>query len=274
MSKKRKLSDINLSTSTKVEAPKNKSFGAFNYVEDGKYQIDIEKLRKNKVFFATPCYGGMVTDRFMTSLINTQKELLDMKIEFQITTIRNESLITRARNILTAMFLSSSCTSLFFIDADIEFTPDAVIRALAYEKDIIAGAYPKKTLPIEYAMNFKFKDKERTKLNIENGLVEVHDASTGFFCINRRVIEKMIAEYPNLRYRSDSNIGEGIENYCYALFDCELDEHDNRYLSEDYLFCRRWQKLGGEVWIDTNIKLNHCGAHVYEGNIAKIIQRR
>ena len=245
MSNKRKLSDIKLDTSKEVKAPKNKSFGAFNFLEGNSYQIDVERIRKNKVFFATPCYGGMVTDRFMTSMINTQKELLSLQIEFHITTIRNESLITRARNILTAMFLASPCTSLFFIDADIEFTPDAVIRALAYEKDIIAGAYPKKTLPIEYAMNFKFQDKERTKLRIENGLVEVHDASTGFFCINRRVIEKMIAEIPNLRYRSDSNITAEIEENCYALFDCELDEHDNRYLSEDFLFCRRWQKLGG-----------------------------
>ena len=271
----KKLSDFSTNDSEKKVSERQKSFGAFTFVEEGKYKIDIERVRKNnKVFFATPCYGGMVTDRYLTSMLNTQRALASMGVEFHISTIRNESLITRARNILTAMFLASSCDVLAFIDADIEWDTDSVVRALAHEKDIIAGAYPKKTLPIQYAMNFKFKDRERTKLNIENGLVEVYDASTGFFFIRRSVIEKMIAKFPKLRYRSDSNIGQDIEKHCYALFDCELDKKDNRYLSEDYLFCRRWQEMGGKVWIDMETKLNHCGSHVYEGNVKQIIRRQ
>lgn len=31
-----------------------------------------------------------------------------------------------------------------FIDSDIEFQPEDVLRALAYDKPIMAGAYPKK----------------------------------------------------------------------------------------------------------------------------------
>ena len=271
----KKLSEFSTKSSKVEVSERQKSFGAFTFVEEGKYKIDIERLRKNnKVFFATPCYGGMVTDRYLTSMLNTQKTLASMGVEFHISTIRNESLVTRARNILTAMFLASSCDVLAFIDADIEWDADSVIRALAHEKDIIAGAYPKKTLPIQYALNFKFRDRERQKLIVENGLVEVLDASTGFFFIRRSVIEKMIHKFPELRYRSDSNIGADIEQHCYALFDTELDKKDNRYLSEDYLFCRRWQEMGGKVWIDMETKLNHCGAHVYEGDVKKLINRK
>ena len=38
---------------------------------------------------------------------------------------------------------ATECTHLMFIDADIEFEPEAVIRMLAMDKDLITGAYPK-----------------------------------------------------------------------------------------------------------------------------------
>ena len=51
--------------------------------------------------------------------------------------------VTRARNILSAMFMESTASHLFFIDADIEFDVDSILRALAYDKDIVIVAYPK-----------------------------------------------------------------------------------------------------------------------------------
>ena len=86
------------------------------------------------------------------------------------------------------MFMEGTASHLFFIDADIEFDVDSIMRALAYDKDILAAAYPKKALPIQYAINFKFIDPEKKQIRVENGAVEVLDASTGFFCVKRRVL--------------------------------------------------------------------------------------
>ena len=80
----------------------------------------------------------------------------------------------------------------------------------------------------------------------------------------------MVQAHPELHYRNDSNIGEQYEKHCHALFDTMLDPDDNRYLSEDYTFCRRWQKLGGKIWIDPQTKLNHVGSYTFEGDVAKI----
>ena len=269
------------STNTNEEAPKPKSFGAFKQVLGTEAVIDLDMLRKHNIFFATPCYGGMITDQYFLSMFRASQTLMQHGINFRITTLRNESLISRARNILTAMFLDSECTHLMFIDADIEFQPDDLIRALAYDKPIIAGAYPKKALDIEaikrgesgvqYAINFKFMNAETKQIRIENGAVEVLDASTGFFLIKRETIEKMIVAYPELHYRSDSNIDPKLNKHCYALFDTMLDPTDNRYLSEDYTFCRRHQALGGEIWLDPNTKLNHVGSYTFEGDVSKII---
>lgn len=242
---------------------------------EGQLNVNIEELKKNcSVFFATPCYGGMVTDQFFLSMFRTSQEFMRHRVSFRLTTLRNESLVTRARNILTAMFLGTDATHLFFIDADIEFQPDAVLRMIAMDKPIIAAAYPKKTLPIQYAMNFKYTDPVQKKIRMENGAIEVWDASTGFFCIKREVFEEMMLAYPELHYKNDSNIDPSLQQYCYAFFDTMIDRDengDNRYLSEDYTFCRLWQRLGGEIWMDPNTKLNHIGSYTFEGDLSKVV---
>jgi hypothetical protein len=269
---KKSLSELAAGTTSKTDAPAStKSFGAFKQIEGGQAVIDLDILRKYNVFFATPCYGGMLTDQYFLSMFRMSQALMQHGINFRITTLRNESLISRARNILTAMFLDSDCTHLMFIDSDIEFQPEDIIRALAYDKPVIAGAYPKKALPVQYAINFKFVNPETRQIRVENGAVEVLDASTGFFLIKRETIEKMILAHPELHYRNDSNIDPKLNKHCYALFDTMIDPDDNRYLSEDYTFCRRWQKLGGEIWLDPNTKLNHVGSYTFEGDVAKII---
>jgi len=270
---KKSLADMGSTNTDPIpnkEAP-NKSFGAFKAVEGDQATIDLNELRKMNIFFATPCYGGMVTDQFFLSMFRVSQTFMQHGINFRITTLRNESLITRGRNILTAMFLESDCSHLMFIDADIEFQADDLLRMMAYDKPIMAAAYPKKALPIQYAINFKFINQEKKQIRIENGAVEVLDASTGFFLVKRDVIEKMMQSYPELHYRNDSNIDEKFNKYCYSFFDTIHDPEDNRYLSEDYTFCRRWQKLGGEIWLDPNTKLNHVGTHSFEGDVTKII---
>lgn len=262
----------------------------FTQVDNNRVKIEGDKLRGMNVFFATPCYGGMITDQFFLSMFRTSQALMQNGINFRITTLRNESLIPRARNILTAMFMADpSATHLMFIDADIEFDPESIIRMLAMNKNIVAAAYPKKTVDwsgvsravqrgeqdpaafgAEYAINLKFADKATKKVNSQDGAVEVLDASTGFFLVKKEVVQAMFEAYPDLHYKNDSSIDPKFNKYCYSLFDTIHDPLDNRYLSEDYTFCRRWQALGGKIWVDPNTKLNHVGSFTFQGNLNKI----
>ena len=97
--------------------------------------------------------------------------------------------------------------------------------------------------------------------------------------IKREVIEKMFASYPELKYtpydlsRRDEKLQEDLDEYAYALFDTNIEEMEDgtlNYLSEDYLFCRRWQKLGGQILIEPKIKLNHVGTHVFKAEKLEI----
>ena len=81
----------------------------------------------------------------------------------------------------------------------------------------------------------------------------------------------MMEEYPEIKYIRDmkSIMPNGSvdmsENEQYAFFDTSIDDESRRYLSEDYTFCRRWQKMGGSIWTDPEIVLNHVGTHTFRG---------
>ncbi len=287
---KKKLTDMVTDKGQDTPAPSKLPAG-FKSIEGDKISINMEYLRGMNIFFATPCYGGLVTDQYFLSMFRLSQVLMQYGIKFRITTLRNESLVPRARNILTAMFLEDEAsTHLMFIDADIEFDPDSVIRMLAMDKDVIAAAYPKKTINwdsvraaakrdeadiatfgADYAINLKV-EPGTNKVRSHMGAVEVLDASTGFFLVKKEVVQKMTDKHPELHYRNDSSIDPKFNPYCYALWDTMIDPRDRRYLSEDYTFCRRWQDMGGEIWVDPNTKLSHVGSYTFEGNLNNLLR--
>ena len=99
------------------------------------------------VLIATPCYGGVVTSAYLLSMLDLVSAALfgrgDVRLAFY--TLANESLVTRARNTCVAHFLAhSEYTHLFFVDADIGFSPTAFLRALDADKDVACGIYAQK----------------------------------------------------------------------------------------------------------------------------------
>jgi hypothetical protein len=109
-------------------------------------QISVEELRKNKLFIATPMYGGQCTGMYMKACLDLQGLCAQYGFESRFSFIFNESLITRARNYLVDEFLRSGYTHLLFLDADIHFDPRDIIGCLALDKDIIGAPYPKKSI--------------------------------------------------------------------------------------------------------------------------------
>ena len=261
-------------------------------------QLSLDEIRKNKFFIATPCYGGQLMEPYFRSTIKLMTFFNQHQIPLAFGTIANESLVTRARNVLLAYFLNSDYTHLLFVDADIEFQVEDVLKLYAANKDVAVGAYPKKGVAwqrikenmqsnesgkafsdkeiaafgSDYAINFKFLNKEQKTIAVENGLIKLHDAGTGFMMIKREAILKLLKAYPELKYNNDVQINNpGLENHFYALFDTMIDPIDKRYLSEDYTFCRRWQEIGGDIWLDPSISLNHYGHFCFQGNPSAII---
>jgi hypothetical protein len=211
-----------------------------------------------------PCYGGNVSEPTMTSLLRFILMAQQVGLNWSLDTMVNESLVTRARNNLMAkMMTNNQATHFMFIDADIRFQPESILQMMACDKEVIGGLYPKKALPVNYVINLKRETK------VQGDIFTVDTMGTGFLLFKKEVYVKLCAAHPETKYVDDVGLGKQYEPTMYSIFDCEIDEKGH-YLSEDWLFCRRWSALGGEIWAHGKVLLNHVGHYEFVGDLSKM----
>jgi hypothetical protein len=231
---------------------------------------------------STPCYGGVCLAAYAESVLRLQRLCAAKGIQMMLDTTENESLIPRARNLAIARFYQKTqATHFLFIDADIHFDPESVIRLIKSGHEVSCAAYPKKCVMWDsvekhlnsgghgkdlarvassLVMNFKYQQTQ-----IKDGFAEVLDGPTGFLLIKREVIAKMQDHYPELKCVNDHQ-NKDLDEY-HAIFDCLIDPVSKRYLSEDYAFCRRWQQMGGQIFADVMTVLGHVGNIRFMGTL-------
>ena len=263
-------------------------------------KVNVEELRKKKVFVATPMYGGMAHGLYVKSCLDLQSTMSKYGIETKFSFLFNESLITRARNYLVDEFLRTDFTHLLFIDSDIHYSPQDVVALLALDKDVIGGPYPKKSInwnnvsqaarshpnmPVGELANlvgeYVFNVVKGTKQFTVTDPLEVMEIGTGYMLVKREVFNQMEKEYPMIRYKPD-HVGQANfdgTRYIHAYFDTVIDTKDSivgggsdRYLSEDYMFCQMWRKIGGKVFLCPWMKTQHIGTYAFTGNMPAVAQ--
>ncbi len=234
---------------------------------------------------ATPCFGGQISVLYAASLLKLQKLVrsysdFNLKILFK----DGDALITRARASLVAQFLDDpSATHLLFIDADIGFEPQQVLRLIECGADMCAAVYPIKRLdwgrvkhtietdrpnPAAAALQYVYEVDDPAAVTEKAGFIKVRYAGTGFFMIRREALERMCARYAQLRFKRDHSLDAATRSdNRFALFECMIAE-DGTYLSEDFAFCKRWTDMGGEIWADLDSKLAHVGPLTFSGELA------
>jgi hypothetical protein len=261
-------------------------------------KLDTEKLKKTKLFIATPMYGGMAHGLYVKSSLDLQNVMTRYGVETKFSFLFNESLITRARNYLVDEFLRSDCTHLLFIDSDIHYNPQDVLAMLALDKDVIGGPYPKKSINwknIAYAIKnnpdiplaelenlvgeYVFNVVKGTSQFSVTEPLEVMEIGTGYMLIKREVFDKMKEAYPKIHYKPD-HVGQANfdgSRYIHAYFDTVIDYTDSitgggsdRYLSEDYMFCQMWRKIGGQIFLCPWVRTQHVGTYAFTGNMPAV----
>jgi hypothetical protein len=222
-------------------------------------QVNVDYLKTTRVHICMPCYGGMLTESCFMSYIKWSNTCRQLGIDWTMETMTNESLISRARNTLTAKFLhNKESTHLMFIDADIGWEPWHLLVMLNADKDVIGGLYPMKSLPVKWCVN----GFEGAEVSEDGNLQEVSKTGTGFMLIKRSVFEKLNAHPATKPFMNDIGLPVELNPYMKTYFDTAVRE--NRYYSEDWTFCENWRDLGGKVWIDKRVLLKHTGTYVFD----------
>jgi len=237
--------------------------------------------KKPFLVVATPCYGGLVTQRYMYSIVSFVQRGEQAGLAIVVDLLGYESMITRGRNTLVSRFLDiEAATHLAFVDADIGFNPDQLFRMLAFDEDVVAGMYPLKKIdwasglsraqagePVETAaLRYVGVPCRGEEHQSRDGFVTAEYAGTGFMLIRREVFSRMAEAYPHLHYKACHNAhSASFSPNQYAFFDGMIEPDSGHYLSEDYTFCRRWRDIGGRIWLDTQNSLIHVGSFEFIG---------
>lgn len=251
-----------------------------------------------KTLICTPAAGGMLTTKYVTSLIETllSPEKIKLNHEARLKklpepyeighyTLANESLIGRGRNHCAQVAMDGGWDRLFFIDADVGWKWEQFKIVLdscdaATGRGISAGACPLKTYPI--SLNFlPFKEGEKffemhDNLKSPEGMVEMGLASqypmveipligTAFMCIDVAVLFDLKETRPFYMYPNPYT-GEPTPHW--DLF--PTGPIENKFVSEDWSFCHYAREIGHKVWLNTDICVTHTGPHTFGVNLVEI----
>ena len=218
---------------------------------------------------ATPMAGGGLCDMAFTSGLDALRvACLQRGIRLSTVFLRGESDVQQARNRCFAEFLAGDHSHMLFIDADIGFSADAVLRLVAHNQPLVGATYAKKAPgPVQFAVSLLPK-AEKTAA----GLVEVNGLPGGFLMIRRDCAERMAGAYRDLAFdpQDGQAEGPGWRRNLFNVFGAELAERTRR--SEDIAFCRRWAAIGGRVWLDPLLLLERWGMACFTGVPAAIVR--
>jgi len=247
-----------------------------------------------RLMVATPIYEGAQGTYVRAALdLALRAQAVGVPVRFEF--ILYQPSISRARNMLAAMFLASDCTHMLFIDADIDFSPDdifSMVRAMDAnpEVGVLGAAYPRRMVnwsnvaraaelglakenPAElaryageFALHF-LHPEQNFKLT---DLVELSRLGTAMMLIRREVLEGLRTSLPDLVFRPDPaerqahRVGETET----AFFCPLIDPESQALLSDDYAFCRRVRDAGFRIWLAPWVHTTHAGPTVFTGTLA------
>lgn len=230
----------------------------------------------------TPMYGGLCTSEYTQSIIHLSEAANKSGVKFTTIFLGNESLIQRGRNTIAHHFLSMpDATHLLFIDADLKFRVEDVVKMIKADKSLIIGPVPLKgynweevrqrALAGEKEINrtggvFNINHLPGIQMEDEETPFEIEHGGNAMMMIRRDCLEEL-APYTPYYTNGGASLPDGEK--ILDFFRVEIDKEKNHLLSEDYFFCSSYRKISGKVWCAPWCEIGHFGSHLFNGHYAR-----
>ena len=230
----------------------------------------------------TPMYGGMCTSEYTQSLLNLSESANKSDVKLTTIFLGNESLIQRGRNTIAHHFMNlPDATHLLFIDADMKFRTQDVVRMIQADKSFIVGPVALKGYNWEEIRQAAINGEDEINrtggiFNInklpgidmvdENEPFEIEHGGNAFMMLRRDVFETLKPHTP-IYTNGGRSLPDGVEIYDY--FRVEINKDTNHLLSEDYFLCHSYRQLGGKVWCAPWVETGHFGSHLFNGKYSR-----
>lgn len=154
--------------------------------------------------------------------------------------------ISAARAMMLRKALDAKADVVVFIDHDMSWEPDALVKLLEAEGDVVAGTYRFKTDAVEY-MGRPFVGENGKPLIRADGAVKMICVPAGFLKVTRNAVNRFMRKFPELNYGEECNPSTDLFQH---------GAHQGVWFGEDYAFCRRWNEID-EVWCLPKLGITH-----------------
>jgi hypothetical protein len=221
------------------------------------------------IVVATPAYGGNLSVNYTNSLLRSSALFQSNGLKLNVMFLSNHSLITMARNKIVAEIFKNDkydWESIVWIDSDISWEPEDLLKLALHDEDVVAGTYRKK---IHHSCHFTLKMIRGNETPDERGLIEIEAVGTGFLRVSRKAMQDLLDSEKTF-YTEENNATPTSEPMIIKnLF--ETGVKDGQMLSEDFFFCAKLRDRGYKIMLDTNIDLGHDGGFTYRGSMSHFL---
>jgi len=207
----------------------------------------------------TPIYSD-ITDQHKLSLVEmTNEKLVDfeyVQCRSCLPALARNTMVNEGKSTLIKQQLTSKYSHYLFIDYDIEWTSEVIIKLLSLGLPIVSGAYVSRSNNRCYQAGaysmVAGNPGDLIPLNAPKGIYKVSWVGAGFLLVSKEALEVM--EYPWFRHVTIPYMHKRED----GMIECHQFE-----CNEDVGFCMVSKAAGMDVYVDTSAFVNHnCEASV------------
>jgi hypothetical protein len=176
----------------------------------------------------------------LAQLVKTTSEVgIDTYLYFDSSTIllnQREKLIDEA--------IKMEADYVLWLDSDMMFPSNVVLKLLAHNKDIVACNYMKRSLPMKTVAYTDLNDWDSwVPMEPQEELVKVKGIGMGCILMKTEVFKKLEKPYFEFRFKEDTK----------------------DWFGEDFILQDKIQKVGYEIFVDTmlSMEIKHVGIYAF-----------
>lgn len=205
-----------------------------------------------KVVICTPTYSAP-HPKYVQALKDSVPALDALGVEHSAVFEVGCPYISAARSTMLTKALKANADVIVFIDDDLSWKPEDLVRLITTEGEVVCGTYRYKTDEhVTYMGAFDTDENGIPKCRADR-CISASRVPAGFLKVTRSAVETIRQAFPELCL----NDGIGVDLFNHGAI-------DGVWHGEDYAFSKRWvEVIGRPIWLIPDLDLDH---HTREGN--------
>lgn len=195
-----------------------------------------------------------VYSHFAYSLTNLMKTSIQMGIDVHLF-FNASTILINQREQLVDQAIQMNSDWILWLDSDMVFPSTTLLRLLSHNQNIVACNYMKRSTPMKSVAFMDIKDWESwVPLDKQDELLTVEAIGMGCVLMRTSLFNQLPKPY----------------------FEYTYDNKTKDWVGEDFTLFKKFNNLGYEVKLDTNLsnEIYHIGSYAFGKNLPENIQKK